>query len=298
MKSPARDGDSEPRTGSGRSTGGASSTGCAVMAQTLRRGCDSPAPQRRTGGRRAYGPAMCEVKGRVARQTHVGIPAGLVEEEHGREAFAGPVSHLYRTSPPTAWVDVDGPLRPLAFDLNRLSPADADDRRAGASPCCPTTTCASRSAGWPRRCRSPTQRRRRRGRLRAPGRGTCCRPTTARWRSAAQDYLVLPRGTAHRFVPDGPCFLLVVQSVAPVTPPGLRPDGPARRRRPAGAGPARAVRAAARRLARRPGRPLAAARAPARAVDDLPLPAQPVQRGRLGGRPLAVPAVDRPTSGR
>ena len=34
----------------------------------------------------AYGPAMSEVKGRVARQTHVGIPEGLVEEEHGREA--------------------------------------------------------------------------------------------------------------------------------------------------------------------------------------------------------------------
>ena len=58
---------------------------------------------------------MSEVKGRVARQTHVGIPDGLVEEEHGREAFAGPVSHLYRTQPPTAWVDVDGPLRPLAL---------------------------------------------------------------------------------------------------------------------------------------------------------------------------------------
>jgi len=57
---------------------------------------------------------MPQSKGRVARQTHVGVPAGLVEEEHGRHAFAGPVSHLYRTAPPTAWVDVDGPLRPLA----------------------------------------------------------------------------------------------------------------------------------------------------------------------------------------
>jgi|GEM_PF-6915244 len=37
---------------------------------------------------------VMERKGQVARQTHVGLPHGLVEEEHGREAFAGPVSHL------------------------------------------------------------------------------------------------------------------------------------------------------------------------------------------------------------
>lgn len=75
-------------------------------------------------GQRPYCPAhvpehRAQGKGRVVRQTHVAVPAGLVEEEHGRDAFAGPVSHLYRTAPPTAWVDVDGPLRPLAFDLNR-----------------------------------------------------------------------------------------------------------------------------------------------------------------------------------
>src|SRR5207248_7798185 len=48
---------------------------------------------------------VMERKGRVAKATHVGIPPDLVEEEHGREAFAGPVSHLYRTQSPTAWIE-------------------------------------------------------------------------------------------------------------------------------------------------------------------------------------------------
>src|SRR5215211_5950628 len=55
-------------------------------------------------------------KGKVAKQAHVGLPEGTFEEEHGREAFDGRVSHLYRTHPPTAWVRIEGPLRPRAYD--------------------------------------------------------------------------------------------------------------------------------------------------------------------------------------
>ena len=47
-------------------------------------------------------------KGKVAKQAHVGLPEGTYEEEHGREAFEGRASHLYRTHPPTAWVRIDG----------------------------------------------------------------------------------------------------------------------------------------------------------------------------------------------
>ena len=57
-------------------------------------------------------------KGKVPNQAHVGIPEGLCEEEHGREGFTGPVSHLYRTHPPTGWVKIDGPLKPRAFGLS------------------------------------------------------------------------------------------------------------------------------------------------------------------------------------
>lgn len=54
-------------------------------------------------------------KGKAPNQAHVGIPQGLCEEEHGREGFAGPASHLYRTHPPTSWVKIEGPLKPRAF---------------------------------------------------------------------------------------------------------------------------------------------------------------------------------------
>ena len=60
-------------------------------------------------------------KGKVPNQAHVGIPEGFCEEEHGREGFAGPVSHLYRTHPPTGWVKIEGPLKPRAFACAQLS---------------------------------------------------------------------------------------------------------------------------------------------------------------------------------
>ena len=66
-------------------------------------------------------------KGKASRQAHVDLPEGTCEEEHGRQAFTGRASHLYRTAPPTAWVKVEGPLRPWAFDWNQLTPPDQTD---------------------------------------------------------------------------------------------------------------------------------------------------------------------------
>lgn len=63
-------------------------------------------------------------KGVVTKQAHVSIPEGMYEEEHGREAFAGRASHLYRKHPPTAWTRIDGPLRPRALNLNEMKPED------------------------------------------------------------------------------------------------------------------------------------------------------------------------------
>src|SRR6266496_3672442 len=71
-------------------------------------------------------------KGMSPNQAHVGIPEGLCEEEHGRQGFAGPVSHLYRTHPPTGWVRIEGPLRPRAFACAALP--TPDQRSAEARP--------------------------------------------------------------------------------------------------------------------------------------------------------------------
>lgn len=162
---------------------------------------------------------MSEVKGRVARQTHVGIPKGLVEEEHGREAFAGPVSHLYRTTPPTAWVDVDGPLRPLSFDLNRLSPGDTDDPEGWRSLVLSNSTLRV----WVSRLAAPMPYAYRNGDADEvvyvhSGAGVL-QTDYGPLDFTDQQYLVIPRGTAHRIVPSEPTFLLVVESTAPVTRP-------------------------------------------------------------------------------
>jgi len=66
-------------------------------------------------------------KGRVTKQAHVGLPEGTFEEEHGREAFDGRASHRYRSPPPTAWIRIEGPLRPRAYDLTGLKPPDQAD---------------------------------------------------------------------------------------------------------------------------------------------------------------------------
>ncbi len=64
-------------------------------------------------------------KGRVARQAHVGVPDGTVEEEFGRGGFSGRNAHLYRAEPPVNWVEVDEGIRPRALLATR---AVADDR--------------------------------------------------------------------------------------------------------------------------------------------------------------------------
>ncbi len=66
-------------------------------------------------------------KGKRTRQAHVGIPDGTFEEEHGRETFFGRASHLYRSHPPTAWVRIEGELRPRALNLNEMKPGDMTD---------------------------------------------------------------------------------------------------------------------------------------------------------------------------
>ena len=58
--------------------------------------------------------------GRTSRQAHADLPEGTYERELGREGFFGPATQMYHRHPPTGWVDWEGPLRPRAFDLNRL----------------------------------------------------------------------------------------------------------------------------------------------------------------------------------
>lgn len=69
--------------------------------------------------------AFPRIEGRASRQAHASLPEGTYERELGKEGFFGPATHMYHRHPPTGWVDWQGPLRPRAFDLNRLETAPA-----------------------------------------------------------------------------------------------------------------------------------------------------------------------------
>jgi len=76
--------------------------------------------------------------GKSSRQAHANLPEGSYERELGKEGFFGPATHMYHKNPPTGWSNWQGPLRPHAFDLNRLAfdqdtPACSEDILYNAS---------------------------------------------------------------------------------------------------------------------------------------------------------------------
>jgi homogentisate 1,2-dioxygenase len=60
------------------------------------------------------------VEGTASRQAHADLPAGSFERELGKEGFYGPSTQMIHRHPPTGWSRFEGPLRPRAFDTNRL----------------------------------------------------------------------------------------------------------------------------------------------------------------------------------
>jgi homogentisate 1,2-dioxygenase len=63
------------------------------------------------------------VEGQASRQAHADMPAGTYEREMSKEGFFGPAAFFHHRHPPTGWTAFDGPLRPHAFDLTKLTPA-------------------------------------------------------------------------------------------------------------------------------------------------------------------------------
>lgn len=151
-------------------------------------------------------------KGKVTKQAHVGVPQGTYEEEHGREAFAGRASHLYRSHPPTAWVRIEGPLRPRALNLNELAPPDQTDPNAQWLKILGNEDCrlyvSRRSQPMPYFLRDAD------GDLCYfihQGAGTM-ETDYGPLRFEPGDYLIVPKGTTHRMVPDtGANFFLIVE---------------------------------------------------------------------------------------
>jgi homogentisate 1,2-dioxygenase len=149
-------------------------------------------------------------RGTTSRQAHVGLPPGTVEEEHGRDGFYGPASHLYRLHAPTGWTSVEGPAVHRAYDTGSLASTDDDL--------------------WPTLLVGNDQvaigvQRLDRGRqefLRDADGDLCwfVHQGTGTLRTeygplayAPGDYLIVPRGTTFRFEPAAPTHLLAIEAI-------------------------------------------------------------------------------------
>jgi len=149
-------------------------------------------------------------RGRASRQAHADLPEGTVEEEHGRDGFDGPASHLYRLHPPTGWSSIDGPLRPHALDTSGL----ADD--GDGLPTALLENAELRISFWARPAGTPDWFFRDAdgdvvyfvhdgsGTLETEYGPLSLRPG---------DYLVVPRGTTHRIAAHTPVRLLAIEAL-------------------------------------------------------------------------------------
>jgi homogentisate 1,2-dioxygenase len=152
------------------------------------------------------------VRGRVAAQAHVGVPDGTVEEEYAREGFFGRYAHLYRRNAPVGWSRIEGPLRPRAYDLREVPAGPDGDWLAGRLPLLANDDVrlwfGALDAPMPYFFRNADADEALfihagSGRLE-----TDFGPLAYE----AGDYLVLPRGTAHRIAPSAPTRALVIET--------------------------------------------------------------------------------------
>jgi homogentisate 1,2-dioxygenase len=73
-----------------------------------------------------------KVEGTASRQAHAELPEGTFEREVSKEGFFGPAALFHHRHPPTGWTNFEGPLRPHAFDLAKLT-GDQDSPWSAAS---------------------------------------------------------------------------------------------------------------------------------------------------------------------
>ena len=152
----------------------------------------------------------------VTRQVHVDIPEGTVEEEYAREGFFGRTSHLYRSHPPVDWTAIEGDLRPVSLDsggiatgvwpVQRVTLLTNDDAKIGLGALdAPMDVCFRNADGDEIL-------------FIHSGHGsieTDFGPLTYR----AGHYLVIPRGTVYRLVPEAHTRILFIETRGEVNIP-------------------------------------------------------------------------------
>ncbi len=173
-------------------------------------------------------------KGRITRQAHVDLPEGTFEEEFARNGFFGKATHLYRRHPPTAWTRIEGPLRPRSYDLRRLpgGPAAGESRLGSLEPAF-APVCILRNADvalhWVAPGRMDFHYRNADGDdlyfIHAGAGRLECTFGVLDYRQG--DYLVIPRGTAYRFLPDPSAqAYLLIESAGEIALPDRHQLGP------------------------------------------------------------------------
>ena len=173
-------------------------------------------------------------KGTIARQAHVDLPPGTYEEEFARQGFYGRTSHLYRRHPVTSWTRIEGPLRPRSYDLNRLAwNRSLGDGLFGCAEPAFSPICFLHNEDVALHWVAPQSMdffyRNGDGDdvyfiHAGAGRLDC---SFGFLDYAQGDYLVIPRGTTYRFLPDGQAQrYLLIESASEITIPDRNQLGP------------------------------------------------------------------------
>jgi homogentisate 1,2-dioxygenase len=173
-------------------------------------------------------------KGTVARQAHVDLPEGTFEEEFARQGFYGRTTHLYRRHPVTAWTRIEGPLRPRSYDLNQLAWGQEQrgsmfgSQEPAFSPVCFLHN-EDVALHWVAPLAMDFFYRNADGDdvyyIHAGGGRLEC--TFGAMAYATGDYLMIPRGTTYRFLPDGHAQrYLLIESAGEISVPDRNQLGP------------------------------------------------------------------------
>lgn len=156
--------------------------------------------------------ALPRIEGNASRQAHADLPSGSYERELGKEGFYGPATQMYHRHPPTGWIDVQGPLRPRAFDTTRLEVHQASPWEAF----CLLSNAHLQFRVWkPDRSMDHLVRNADGDELLFIHQGSghlYCDYGHLKFREG--DYLLLPRGTLWRLETEMPLFVLLLEATA------------------------------------------------------------------------------------
>ncbi len=154
--------------------------------------------------------AVPHFEGTASRQAHADIPAGSFEREIGRDGFYGAASHMYHRNPPTAWEEIDGPVRPRAFNPVASAQVSASPWAA----CELLYNAHVRIRMWRSEAAMDHLVRNADGDellfVHSGGGDIFC--DYGHIAIEAGDYLLLPRGSMWRLEPSGPTDILMIES--------------------------------------------------------------------------------------